>query len=340
MTLHHRGSPSSRLGLARPLLLPLFALAGVLAFGTIGYVILGVPPLRALYGTVFTVTTVGFEQLADFGTPGIVFTIVLMLVGTGTVLYTLTLLMAALVEGRVGTIMGRRRMQRQVDRMGGHVIVCGFGRVGKATAYELSRAGREIVVVDVDPDRLDGCPYPTVLGSAASDAVLRQAGVERAAILVASLDTDADSMFVTLSARALNANLLIIARSRTEDADKKFVRAGADRVVNPQRIGGDRIAAFALQPHVVDFLDVAMHDAGMEFRLEDVQICEGSSLAGSSVRSAREHEGGGALLLALRSPEGTFVTNPPLDRPLGPGDVLIAIGTATQLSTLRRAARP
>lgn len=339
MVLHHRRQASS-LAVGRQLVVPLAALAGVIAFGTVGYVMLGIAPLDALYGTVFTVTTVGFKEVADFGGAGIVFTIVLMLLGTGTVLYTLTLLMASLVEGRVGTIMGMRRMQREVDHMGGHAIVCGWGRVGKATAYELSRAGKDIVVVDVDPERLDACPYPNVLGNAASDSVLRQAGVERASILVASLDTDADSMFVTLSARALNGDLLIIARSRTDDADKKFLRAGADRVVNPQRIGGDRIAAFALQPHVVDFLDVAMHDAGMEFRLEDVEIHPGSLLDGSSVRSAREHEGGGALLLALRSTEGAFVTNPPLERPLVPGDVLIAIGTAGQLSALHQAARP
>lgn len=340
MALNRRRSDWAPLDLGRQLLVPLAALAGVIAFGTVGYVALGIAPLEALYGTVFTVTTVGFKELADFGPAGMVFTIVLMLLGTGTVLYTLTMLMASLVEGRVGTLMGRRRMQREVDHMGGHAIVCGFGRVGKATAYELSRAGRDIVVVDVDPDRLDACPYPNVLGSASSDSVLRQAGVERASILVASLDTDADSMYVTLSARALSSDLLIIARSRTEDAEKKFLLAGADRVVNPQRIGGDRIAAFALQPHVVDFLDVAMHEAGMEFRLEDVEIHAGSTLDGSTVRTAREHEGGGALLLALRSPAGSFITNPPLDRSLGPGDVLIAIGTAVQLTALHQAARP
>lgn len=338
MAFNHRTRRQVDVG--RQLTITLLALTGVIVVGTVGYVLLGVSVLEALYATVFTVTTVGFKEIDDFGPAGIIFTILLMLVGTGTVLYTLTLLMASLVEGRVGSLMGRRRMQRDIDGMSGHAIVCGFGRVGKATAYELERGGRDIVVVDVDDVRLEGCPYPTVLGNASSDSVLKRAGVERAAILVASLDNDAESLYVTLSARALSSDLLIIARSRTEDADKKFLRGGADRVVNPQRLGGDRIAAFALQPHVVDFLDVAMHDAGMEFRLEDVVVGPGSALAGSSVRSAREREGGGALLLALRGGDGVFVTNPPLDRTIAPGDVLIAVGTVAQLTDLHRAAQP
>ncbi|MFZ0323341.1 MAG: NAD-binding protein [Actinomycetes bacterium] len=337
MPLTHRRRSTVDLG--RQLGLTLLALGAVLVAGTVGYVLLGVGWLDAAYATVFTVTTVGFKEIVVFGPAQKVFTIVLMLVGTGTVLYTLTLLVAALVEGRVGSLMGRRRMQREIDALSGHTIVCGFGRVGKAAALELGQAGRSIVIVDVDEERLVDCEYPFVLGDASSDRVLQLAGVQRAESLVASLDNDADSLYVTLSARALSNDLLIIARARTDDAEKKFTRAGADRVVNPQRIGGDRIAAFALQQHVVDFLDVAMHDAGMEFRMEDVQVEPGSALAGSTVRTTREHEGGGALLLALRDSGGQFVTNPPSDQVINPGDVMIAVGTAAQLTSLRLAAQ-
>ena len=323
----------------RQLLLTVAALVGVVVFGTVGYILLGIGWLDALYATVFTVTTVGFREITDFGPAEKVFTIVLMLVGAGTVLYTLTLLVASLIDGHIGSLMGRRRMQSEIDRLSGHTIVCGYGRVGKATAHELANAGRAVVVVDLDDERLAGCAYPSLQGNAASDEVLRRAGVDRAACLVATLDTDADSLYVTLSARAINSDLLIIARSRTDDAENKFTRAGADRVVNPQRLGGDRIAAFALQPHVVDFLDVAMHDAGMEFRLEDVQVHDRSPLIGSTVRETRAHEGGGALLLALRNADGDFVTNPPADRVIEGGDVLIVVGTAAQITALRSAAR-
>jgi len=313
------------------------ALFLVLVIGTVGFIVLGLGPLDALYSTVFTVTTVGFQEPYDLDTAGKIFVILLMLGGIGTVLYSLTLLVAVFVDGHVSTLWEGRRMQRDIDGLSDHVIVCGFGRVGRASSRELDRAGRQIVVVELDEERLSNCPYLSVEGDSTDDEMLRKAGIERAYALVASLENDADSLFVTLSARALNENLLIIARARTEEAVPKFERAGADRVVNPQRLGGDRIAAFAEQPHVVDFLDVAMHDANIEFRLEDFEVAEGSLLAGMTVRDARHHEGGGAMLLALREIGGQFVTNPPQDRIIGPGDAVIAIGTDDQLRALRQA---
>lgn len=315
------------------------ALISVLVIGTVGYLLLGLPLLEAVYSTVFVVTTVGFREPYGLTTAGKIFTMVLMLGGIGTVLYSLTLLVAIFVDGHVSTLLEGRRMQRHIDGLRDHVIICGFGRVGRASAHELSRSGRQIVIVEVDEDRVSTCPYPSVEGDSTDDEILRQAGIEHAYALVASLENDADSLFVTLSARALNENLLIIARARTEEAVPKFERAGADRVVNPQRLGGDRIAAFAEQPHVVDFLDVAMHDAEMEFRLEDFEVAGDSVLAGMTVREARQHEGGGAMLLALREADGQFVTNPPQDRVIGPGDAVIAIGTDDQLRTLREAAQ-
>jgi voltage-gated potassium channel len=311
------------------------AVASVLLVGTIGFLVIGLDPVDAVYTTVFTVTTVGFYEPADLGSGGKLFVTALMLGGIGTVLYTLTLLAAVFVDGHVSTLLEGRRMQRQIDALSDHLIVCGYGRVGRAAADELSRSGRPVVVVDLDEQRLDQCSYPCVHGDSTDDDVLRLAGVERAQVLVATLENDADSLFVTLSARALNESLLIIARARTEDAVPKFERAGADRVVNPQRLGGDRIAAFALQRHVVDFLDVAMHDADMQFRLEDFEVAPGSALAGMTVRDARQREGGGALLLALREVGGQFVTNPPADHPISPGDAVIAIGTEAQLARLR-----
>lgn len=313
------------------------AVASVLIVGTVGFILLGLSPLDAAYTTVFTVTTVGFREPYEMDTAGKLFMVVLMLGGIGTVLYSLTLLVAIFIDGHVSTLWEGRRMQRSIDQLEGHVIVCGYGRVGRASAHQLAREGRQVVVVEVDQDRLADCPYPFVEGDGTDDDVLRQAGIGTAQALVATLENDADSLFVTLSARALNEDLLIIARARTEEAVPKFERAGADRVVNPQRLGGDRIAASALQPHVVDFLDVAMHDAGMEFRLEDFEVAQGSALAGMTVREARVHEGGGALLLALRDAQGQFVTNPPAERVIGPGDAVIAIGTATQLANLRLA---
>jgi voltage-gated potassium channel len=322
---------------ARKLRRSLIALAGVIVIGTIGYFLLGFSPLDAAYQTVTTVTTIGFREVMPFGTSEKVFTMLFVLVGVGVVLYTLTALLTLVMEGWAGNEWGRRRMENEIQDLRGHTIVCGWGRVGRAAAHQLSKSGETIVVVDSDEERLDDCPYLHLDGDATRDEFLRRVGIERAKVLVATLDTDASSLFVTLTARALNPDLVIIARSRVDDTEQKLLRAGADRVVNPQRIGGNRIAAFALQPHVTDFLDVAMHDEEVEFRLEQVVVHEGSSLAGSSVRQTRLHEGDGALLLALRQSEGgVFRTNPSPEAVVKPGDVVIVIGTAAQIDAVRR----
>lgn len=229
-------------------------------------------------------------------------------------------------------------MERQIQGMRGHVIVCGWGRVGRAIARYVARAGEQVVVIDRDPGRLAELPYPTVQGDVTDDAVLLQAGIEHARVLVAALETDADNLYVVLSGRTLRPDLVIIARARTESSEPKLERAGADHVVNPQRLGGNRMAAFALQPHVVDYLDVVMHDGSMEIRLDEVAVIPGSQLAGQTISSARIHDTTGALVLALRYPDGTFLTNPPATASIEPGQVLIAVGTDEQVAALQRMA--
>jgi voltage-gated potassium channel len=333
------GAGTPRSSVQRLLFRSLVALAAVVAFGTLGYWLLGFTLIDALYQTTITVTTVGFREVEDFGTSEKIFTMIFLFVGVGVVLYTLTALLGLIIEGYLDNAWGRRRMDRAITRMSGHAIVCGWGRVGKAASEQLIRAGQPVVVVDEDEERLESCPYPSLLGDAAEDEVLRRAGIERARTLVATLDDDAASLYVTLTARAINPELVIIARSRTTDAERKLHRAGADRVVNPQQIGGTRIAAFALQPHVVDFLEVAMHDHEVEFKLEEVAVQGGSPLAGATVRESRMREGDGAMMLALRKHDGGgFVTNPPNDVTIEPADVVIAIGTDEQLADLRRQA--
>lgn len=335
----HVGSVT-RVPLAKQLRRSVGALATVLIVGVVGYMLLGFSLLDALYQAATTMTTVGFKEVVEpFGTAEKVFTIFFVLIGVGVVFYTLTLLLGSVIEGWIGREWERRRMDKQIQALRGHAIVCGWGRVGRATAHQLHKSGQAVMVVDEDEERLEDCPYPRLVGDASRDECLRKAGIDRARMLVATLDTDALSLFVTLTARALNPNLVIIARSRVDDSEQKFLRAGADRVVNPQRIGGNRIAAFGLQPHVTDFLDVAMHDDEVEFRLEQVTVRAGSDLDGTSVREARLHEGDRALLLAVRKKEGgVFRTNPAPDEIVRPGDVVIAIGTTDQLDRLREQA--
>ncbi|HEX6931270.1 MAG TPA: potassium channel protein [Streptosporangiaceae bacterium] len=322
----------------RRIQLALGLVLAVIVAGSIGYVVLGFDVLDALYQTVTTITTVGFREIHPLGTAGKIFTIVLILAGVGTALYAFSVVLETLVEGHLRRHFERRRMERNIARMTGHTIVCGWGRVGRAVGSYLSGQGADVVVVDLDASRVAETPYPALIGDVTDDDVLRTAGVMRARALVTAINTDAENVYVTLSARALRPDLVIVARARNEESESKLLRAGATRVVNPQRIGGQRIAAAALQPNVVEFLDVVMHEGSLEFRLEEVSIRQGSRLAGLTLADADVGERTGSLVLALRDHDGQFAANPPPHTPLAAGDVLIAIGTEQQLSALQRVA--
>ncbi len=312
----------------------LVALGVVLLLGTVGYLLLGFDLLDSVYQTVTTISTVGFTSPRALNAGARVFTILLILVGVGTALYTFSAILEVLIEGHMRDLVRRRKMERDIGRMSGHVIVCGWGRVGREVARFLVNAGRQVVVVDRDLERLGSVPFATVRGDVTDDETLHAAGIDRAATLVAALDTDADNLYVTVAGRSMRPDLQIIARARGESSEPKLVRAGADRVVNPQRLGGDRMAAFVTQPVVVDFVDVVMHDGTLEFRLEELVVSASSSLSGSTLRSAHLRDRTGALVLAIRRPDGIFVTNPSPEDVIEAGDILISVGTAEQLAAL------
>jgi voltage-gated potassium channel len=312
----------------------------VLVTGTIGYLLLGLSLIDALYQTFTTVSTVGFREIGEFNTAEKVFTIALITVGVGTVLYTFTLGVQMIVDGQLREIVGRRRMDRTISDLRGHVVLCGWGRVGRAVAADLQREGRDVVVVDSDPTRVANVLMPTIVGDATLDTTLRDAGIERAYALVAALADDADNLFVTLSGRSLNPALFIVARARQDDSIGKLTRAGADRVVNPQELGAARMASFVVRPNVAEFVDVVMHDRSMEFRMQEVEIPDGSPLDGRTLRHAKLRDSCGALVLALRNEDGSFTTNPDLDTVLRAHHIVIAVGTEADLLRLVELIRP
>ncbi len=242
------------------------------------------------------------------------------------------------VEGELREIVGRRRMDRKIADMAGHVVLCGWGRVGRAVASDLTRAGKQVVVVDISSDRVRDADHATVVGDATLDQTLRAAGIERAGTLVAALADDAANLFVTLSGRTLNPGLFIVARARQEDSIDKLNRAGADRVVNPQELGAARIASFVVRPHVAEFIDVVMHERSMEFRMQEVVVPAGSELADRSLRELDLRQRAGVLVLAVRGDDDVFRSNPDPDTNLHAGDVAIAVGTEADLGRLVRLA--
>lgn len=313
----------------------LAAVAVVLGTGTIGYSMLGLTPLAALYQTVVVVSTVGFSEEFRRTTASEVFTIVLILAGVGTVLFAFGEVLEVVIAGALGDVVARRKMERDIERMRDHVVVCGWGRIGRAVVANLVAGGQEVVVVDADPTRLDGETLPHVVGDATEDAVLRRAGIERARGLAAFTSNDATNVYLTLSGRSLAPDLFILARARLAESEPKLRRAGADRVINPQAIGGARAAAFLLHPHAAEFIDVVTHDADTAYRLADLVLTPTSPFIGRTLRDAHIRDRSGALVLAVRLPDGRFLTNPDPDRVLTAGDVLILIGTDDQLTGVR-----
>lgn len=226
----------------------------VIMAGTVGYLMLGLSPGDALYQTVITISTVGYREIGTVTGPYKAFTAVLILSGTSTALYTLGVLIDSLFEGRLDDQIRRRRMQREIDKLVNHVVLAGFGQVGRAIFSELTRAGRDVVVVD----RMDFSDDPqfdqnktrfSVVGEATDDRTLMAVGIERAQTLVLALDHDADNLFVALTARSINPSLSIVARVNESSTEPKLRRAGADHIVNPHEIGGSRMAALVLGTH-------------------------------------------------------------------------------------------
>lgn len=323
------------------ILRPLALLAGLTMVGTLGYVLIeGWPVFDALYMTITTLATVGFMEVHPLSPLGRAFTLVLILFGVGGVLYTLSVMMGYVFEGELAELLGRRRMERRIGGLSDHFILCGYGRVGRQIAADLSREGVRLVVIDADQDSLqpaevDG--HLTVGGDAGQDAVLQRAGVARARALIAAVAHDADNIFITLSARALNPRLMIVARANTDEAVAKLERAGADRVVSPYTMGGRRMAMLALRPLAVEFVDTILHAQGVEFLLEEVEVRPGSDLVGLTLNQVREQRCPGVAILAIKRAE-SLIPNPPLESAVQVGDELLAMGTRVQLRALESVA--
>lgn len=291
----------------------------------------------AVYQTVMTVTTVGFGEIEPLGARGRIFASLLMIVGVGVALYAIAGLIEDILEHRLGQ-WGRKRMEREIDRLHDHVVLCGFGRVGRGIAPLLS--GRSpVVVVDRDPERIERAEAGGLLaveGDATDDEVLLAAGLDRAGTLIVSLQSDADAISTVLSARVINPTVRIVARANAEGSEAKLTRAGVDHVVNPLRLGAVRLATFALQPAVADFVDLVGPSAGEAFRLEQVVVPAASAIAGRRMAECRLREQTGALVLALRGPDGEFLSNPGGDAVLVAGATLVVIGTPDELAALDR----
>lgn len=312
-------------------------LVTVLAAGTVGYMLIeGWGALDSLYMTVITVTTVGFREVAPLSTAGRLFTVALIAAGVGGIAYSVSIIAEFMVEGHLTELMEGRRMKKRIEELSGHYIVAGMGRVGSVVATAFEEQGVPFVVID----QCEGCEAEAaergwlyLNGDATTEETLEVAGVLRAKGLVTALDTDADNLFVAMSARGMNPSLFIVARSSAVASESKILRAGADRVVTPNVIGGRRMAASAIDPFVTDYLELVSHSEGVEFRLETFKVRDGSEYAGRTIRESKVRDATGAYIMAVAT-EGVIDSNPAPERILLPGDHVVAFGTRSQLDSL------
>jgi voltage-gated potassium channel len=315
------------------------ALGAITTAGVLGYMLLeGWSFLDALYMTVITLTTVGYREVRELDTSGQLLTMALLITGVGTLFYAAVSSVELAVEGTVRGYFQRRRMRAKINKLNEHYVLCGFGRVGRQVAREFALDGVPFVVVDDNPQKVEEClaeGYLALLGDASDDTTLEEAGIRRAKGLVAAVDSDADNVFVTLSARKLNPNLYIVARASSEESAAKLEIAGADRTLSPYAVGGRRLASLATQPLIVDFLDIVTRgEKGIEFRLEEFWVPEKSPLANHTIGELKIGEKTGAMVLAIRSKEGKFDTTPSAQDTIRPDDTLIVLGTREQVGRL------
>ena len=308
---------------------------GVLILGTAGYTVLGLSLIDAAYQTIITVSTVGFREVAngDPNTAWKAYTSVLILTGTGSMLYGATSVIESIVEGRLTGQFRRFRMQRTIDDLSGHLVVCGTGRVGRTIEQFVRSVGHEVVVVDRDETRLPD-DVLHVVGDATSDKVLRAAGIERAATLVTALGTSVDNLYVTLSSRKMNPGLFIVSRADDSEAMTKMLQVGADRALNPYEIAGSRMASLATQPNVADFVDVVVHDGDFGAKLREIRLTEGCDFVGRTIDDLAIRQETGAVVLTVRDSAARFHTDDVTARPFAEGDVIVAIGSDEALDRL------
>jgi voltage-gated potassium channel len=322
----------------RNLVKGLVMLLGVLTAGTMGYMIIEKWYfLDALYMTVITITTVGYGEIRTVSDIGRVFTIVLIFLGIGIVGYFLGIVAQTMVEFHMRAIVGRRKLGRRIKSIKNHYIICGYGRIGRIISEELMIHRVPLVVLDHDPESkesLDNQEIPYVIDDATSEEALMEVGIERAKGLVAVVSSDADNLFITMTARGLNPELYILARADEEQTQNKLLRAGANRVVQPYRIGGQKMAHTIVKPAVTDFLELTVHDKDIELELEELLVGEESRLNGITLADSGIRQDMNVIILAIRKADGEMTFNPSSLSRMEAGDTLIALGLSNDLRRL------
>jgi voltage-gated potassium channel len=312
--------------------------------GTVGFeVIEGWGFMDALYMTIITIASVGYHEIRPLGETGRIFNMVLIFFGLGTTTYVAASVVQFMVEGRIRVIMGRRRLDRKIDRLNHHYIVCGYGRIGRILCQTLRQKPVDLVTIEKTPELIPVLEQDKVLyvhGDATSEDILRRAGIERARGLVAVLANDTDNVFLVLTARQLAPHLMIIARASREESKTKLRAAGANIVESPYEMGAFRLAQRIMRPAVTSFLEFAFSQTRKDIQLEELAVSEASALAHVSLKDSGIRQKFNLIIIAIKKPDGTMLFNPSFEAVLAPGDTVIALGEVENLDKLEKVLSP
>lgn len=310
----------------------------ILLVGTSGYMAIeDWPFFRSLYMTVITITTVGFGEMGKLSDAGRGFTIILIFLGMGIILYIVGLVTQFMIELQISTIIGRKKLNQQIKTIKNHYIVCGFGRIGKVICKELTAKKIPVLVIDNTLEArelLDAESVPYIIDDATSEDVLIEAGIERARGLISVVASDADNLFITLTARGLNHSAFILARADEEKSEKKLMRAGADKVFLPYNIGAHKMAQSITKPAVTDFLEFTVHNKDMGLEMEELNVSKSSRLNGIKLMESGIRQDTDIIIVAIRKKTGEMAFNPSSETRIEAGDTLIALGKNNDLIKL------
>jgi voltage-gated potassium channel len=323
----------------RRILLGFSAVFAVIGLGVLGYVALGWAPFDALFMVVITISGVGFGEVRPMGSSAErIHTMLIIALGMVAVAYTIAGFVQFLTEGEIQRLLGRQRMRRQIEMLNGHIVVAGFGRVGSLVCEELTEAEIPIVVIEQAPARLaeiERKGYLYVGGDATEETTLREAGLERAKVLVTAMPSDAETVFITLTARQMAPKVMIVARAEQPSTLKKLRQAGANHVVLPAAIGANRIVSLLTNPTAVEFAELVTQRSSLAIEMDDVPIRPGSPLEAKTLRDADIGRRTGVIVIAVKRADGRVEFPPSGDEPFAPGDSIVVLGRRTNLDQFR-----
>jgi voltage-gated potassium channel len=324
--------------------LALSAIAGLIAFGTVGIkLLLDLPWFDCFYFTLITLTTIGYGEPPGMTEQARYFTTVLILSGVGTIGYALSIAARAVLEFELVATFGKRKMFKDIGKLSGHYIVCGAGRIGSRVIREIARREHDFVVIEGDEvtaDRLLSQGHLVLMGDATSDDVLKAAGIERARGLVCAVSSDPDNLYITLTARDLNKDLMIVARANDESAVSRLHKAGANKVVSPSITGSNQMAQMLLKPAVADFMEMATMTEQLELEVEQIEINSGSPFINRLLKETGIRSDLDVIVIAIKRGDGDMVFNPAADTIIKEKDALVVIGSHTSLEALEKMANP